>query len=272
MVEGKICVRLEIPRGVTAPDTPAPVECARDRFRLRRARLPPIWIGRGPRALEALLLERVAALAAAARADPRLLAQPVRIVVPSRSLADHVGERLVSTARRLRRRAGADPVRARARDPGAHGRGAARLRMRSSRCWSAGSRREEPLLRERLARARRRLRGGRGLGRRPARRGLRRGLRGARSAKRSRSSDAYPAARERALAVARVAARCLDAMQREGIGHRSLLLRAAREALLRGSGAGAAGARRLRARLRRRHRPARGADRGAGPPARRAAC
>ena len=50
---------------------------------------------------------------------------------------------------------------------------------------------------------------------------------------RSRAADAYPAARETALAVARVAGRCLEAMQREGVGHRALLLRAAREALVR---------------------------------------
>lgn len=45
---------------------------------------------RGARAAEAVLLERLAALAAEARRDPRLLARPVRVVVPSRSLRGHL--------------------------------------------------------------------------------------------------------------------------------------------------------------------------------------
>jgi hypothetical protein len=52
-------------------------------------------IGRGARATEALLLAEVAALDAAARAEPRLLARPVRVVVPSRSLREHVAAAIV---------------------------------------------------------------------------------------------------------------------------------------------------------------------------------
>lgn len=48
----------------------------------------------GPRAVEAVLLEDLAALVHEARADPRLLARPVRVVVPSRSLRAHLGARI----------------------------------------------------------------------------------------------------------------------------------------------------------------------------------
>ena len=49
----------------------------------------------GAPGLDALLCREVAALAASARADPRLLARPVRIVVPSNSLRLHVASLLV---------------------------------------------------------------------------------------------------------------------------------------------------------------------------------
>ncbi len=54
-----------------------------------------ILISRGARAAEALLLARLDALLAEARRDPSLLARPVRIVVPSRSLRLHVSAALV---------------------------------------------------------------------------------------------------------------------------------------------------------------------------------
>ena len=110
-----------------------------------------MWIARGPRAVEAELLARVAALAAEARREPRRLALPVRIVVPSRSLADHVGERLVAHAghalagvlvQTLHGLALEVLERAGARRTG--------QRRACSRCSCAGWRREEPLLRERL--------------------------------------------------------------------------------------------------------------------------
>jgi hypothetical protein len=50
---------------------------------------------RGPRAVEARLLAELTRLAEAARARPEVLARPVRVVVPSRSLADHVSAALV---------------------------------------------------------------------------------------------------------------------------------------------------------------------------------
>lgn len=49
----------------------------------------------GPRAVERELLAAVEAELAAARTDPRLLARPVRVIVPSRSLAAHLGAILV---------------------------------------------------------------------------------------------------------------------------------------------------------------------------------
>ncbi|HEY0511948.1 MAG TPA: PD-(D/E)XK nuclease family protein [Thermoanaerobaculia bacterium] len=54
-----------------------------------------ILIAHGARAAETLLLERLDALLAEVRRDPSLLARPVRIVVPSRSLRLHVAAALV---------------------------------------------------------------------------------------------------------------------------------------------------------------------------------
>jgi len=53
-------------------------------------------VARGPRATEDLLLARVEALCKAAREDPRQLAQPVRVVVPSGALRKHVAARLAA--------------------------------------------------------------------------------------------------------------------------------------------------------------------------------
>ena len=50
----------------------------------------------GPRRAEARLLSDLAALAEAARADPACLARPVRVVVPSNSLREHLAARLVA--------------------------------------------------------------------------------------------------------------------------------------------------------------------------------
>jgi hypothetical protein len=50
----------------------------------------------GPCATEAALLEEVGRLAAASRECPELLREPIRIVVPSRSLREHVAARLVA--------------------------------------------------------------------------------------------------------------------------------------------------------------------------------
>ncbi|MDH3685289.1 MAG: PD-(D/E)XK nuclease family protein [Myxococcales bacterium] len=51
----------------------------------------------GARATEAALLAEVGHLVAAAREQPELLRDPVRIIVPSRSLREHVSARLVET-------------------------------------------------------------------------------------------------------------------------------------------------------------------------------
>ncbi len=52
-------------------------------------------VARGALAAESLVIGRVAELAGEARRDPRLLASPVRVVVPSRSLRAHVSAALV---------------------------------------------------------------------------------------------------------------------------------------------------------------------------------
>ena len=62
--------------------------------RLSRAR-SRLVVARGARGAEAALLARLDALLAAAAADPRLLAKPVRVIVPSRSLRLHLAAQLV---------------------------------------------------------------------------------------------------------------------------------------------------------------------------------
>ena len=58
---------------------------------------PGVCIARGARATEAALLAEVGAFAREVRSDPALLAKPLRLVVPSRSLREHVATRLVRT-------------------------------------------------------------------------------------------------------------------------------------------------------------------------------
>ena len=55
-----------------------------------------IKVARGARAVEALLLADIAALLAEAEANPRLLAQPVVVMVPSRSLRLHLAAAVVA--------------------------------------------------------------------------------------------------------------------------------------------------------------------------------
>jgi RecB family exonuclease/superfamily I DNA/RNA helicase len=69
-------------------------------LRLFEAPEPPrspgeVWVARGARAAEALLFSRLDALFTEARKNPALLARPVRILVPSRSLRAHLGAALV---------------------------------------------------------------------------------------------------------------------------------------------------------------------------------
>ena len=54
-----------------------------------------ILVARGARAAEAVLVDAVQAHADAVRADPTRLKHPLRIVVPSRSLREHVAATLV---------------------------------------------------------------------------------------------------------------------------------------------------------------------------------
>lgn len=60
-------------------------------------RAPVIRVGRGPRNTEALLLADLDCLLAESAADPRLLATPVLVVVPSRGLRLHLAARIVRT-------------------------------------------------------------------------------------------------------------------------------------------------------------------------------
>jgi hypothetical protein len=63
---------------------------------------PVLRIAHGPRHAEAELFARVESLLGASERDPSLLAEPVRVVVPSRSLRDHVSAQLVERAGRSR--------------------------------------------------------------------------------------------------------------------------------------------------------------------------
>jgi len=56
-----------------------------------------VRIARGARATEAALLAEIGEFASEVRSDPALLAKPLRVVVPSRSLREHVAARLVRT-------------------------------------------------------------------------------------------------------------------------------------------------------------------------------
>lgn len=71
----------------TAPPAPLPA-------------VPRVRAARGALAAERTLLEEVGELSAEARRDPGLLAKPVRIVVPSRSLRLHLTRRLVKSGGR----------------------------------------------------------------------------------------------------------------------------------------------------------------------------
>lgn len=56
---------------------------------------PSLYLVAGARATEAVLLDEVERHVEAARRDPSLLAKPLRVVVPSRPLRDHLAKRLV---------------------------------------------------------------------------------------------------------------------------------------------------------------------------------
>ena len=191
-----------------------------------------VSLARGPRAVEAMLLARVAELALEARREPQRLALPVRIIVPSRSLADHVGERLVAHAGHALAGVLVQTLHGLALEMLER---VGELAPASDALFPVLVRRlaaEEPLLREPLA-------------------GLVDGYAGVEAAVADlldagfdadgaeAALDALAAGRgdaetlARALAVARVARRCLAAMQGSGVGHRALLLCAARAALLR---------------------------------------
>ncbi|MEE2665845.1 MAG: PD-(D/E)XK nuclease family protein [Myxococcota bacterium] len=51
---------------------------------------PRVWVGRGPRAVESVLFEALGSWSERVSSDFALLARPLRVVVPSRSLREHV--------------------------------------------------------------------------------------------------------------------------------------------------------------------------------------
>src|SRR5262245_29133976 len=60
----------------------------------------PVRVGAGPQAVERLLLEALDRELEAVRREPAALVRPLRIVVPSRSLAEHVSVRIARGAGR----------------------------------------------------------------------------------------------------------------------------------------------------------------------------
>ena len=83
MASGPASDRIRHARGVASPP-------------MTEATAAPIVIARGARVAEMFLLGELRRLHEAARAEWSLLATPVRVVVPSRSLRDHLGARLVA--------------------------------------------------------------------------------------------------------------------------------------------------------------------------------
>jgi len=74
----------------------APVRFLFERFGER------VRFAAGPRAAEKLLLAEIAREVDAARKSPRLLARPLRVIVPSRSLREHVAAKLAHEHEALR--------------------------------------------------------------------------------------------------------------------------------------------------------------------------
>ncbi|MCA9512609.1 MAG: hypothetical protein KC560_18015, partial [Myxococcales bacterium] len=55
-----------------------------------RAGAPALWVGAGPRVVEAALLDHLEEWGERVARDPARLAAPLRVVVPSQSLREHV--------------------------------------------------------------------------------------------------------------------------------------------------------------------------------------
>jgi hypothetical protein len=188
----------------------------------------PVEIARGVRAAEAELLGAVARLAAEARGDPALLARPVRIVVPARSLREHL---LVRLAREERGVAG---VAVQTLHGLAH-----EILRRCGQPRRAGGEllfpvvvrqeaRREPLLHEALEP----LRDGYGVVAASVSDLLDAGLdESCAEALDERLAALGGAAAERARAVVRVAVRALAVLQKAGVEHRADFFRRARAAL-----------------------------------------
>jgi hypothetical protein len=192
----------------------------------------PIQVGRGPRAVEALLLAELDALVEAGRREPDALRAPVRVVVPSRSLAQHLQAALLRHAGRAVLGCRVQTLQALAFE----------IVERAGRP-AAGSEllfpvlvrqlgRREPALRERLDA----LVDGYGIVGANVDDLLDAGFEEAHAeALEEAIVAATPAGelRERALAVGRVAARAAQAVATGRVGHRCALFRRARELLER---------------------------------------
>lgn len=187
----------------------------------------PVLVARGPLRLEARLLRELEPWVAAR--DPAVLARPLRVLVPSRSLREHVARILVQRHQAL---AG---VRVQTLHAAAH-----EMLERGSAARSPGDllfpvavrecARAEPVLRERLDG----LEDGYGVVEASLADLLDAGFEPAHSEALCEAVEAATnadALRERGLALVRVAARTAETLERWGAAHRSRLFRAARECL-----------------------------------------
>jgi RecB family exonuclease len=193
---------------------------------------PGICVGRGPRAVEELLLAELEELVEQGRREPALLSSPVWVVVPSRSLAQHLQAALVRRSGRpvlgcaiqtLRGLAFEIVARAGAPAPAAEALFPVLVRQLAGR---------EAALRERLDG----LVDGYGIVEANVADLLDAGFEAAHAeALEEGIRAAAPAGglQKRSLAVARVAARALEAIDAGRVGHRSVLFRRAREILER---------------------------------------
>jgi PD-(D/E)XK nuclease superfamily len=195
------------------------------------AGVPPqrVRVGRGPRAVEALLLADLDAMLEQGRREPALLARPLRLIVPSRSLAEHLSAAAVRRARGAvlgvsvrTLHAVALEVLARAGEAAPAGEALFALRVREAA-------REEPALREPLDP----LEDGYGAVEASVRDLLDAGFESAHAAALEDAlAEQRAALSARAAAVVRVAAR----LEAAGTAHRSRLLRRARERLAADAG------------------------------------
>jgi len=196
-------------------------------------------VGSGPRLVEAALLDRIDAFAARVESDPALLAAPLRVVVPSRSLRDHVIAAALAARGRPLVGVVVEPLFGLALEVLARSRvaaGAASPAPRVSRPLAALEVERRIASHPALARALEGVRGGAASVASTVDDLLDAGFRREHSeafeeALNELADSAFEAQAERARAVARLALELRNALARQGFAHRSDVLLGAADAL-----------------------------------------